>query len=137
MLGNCPKCDAHLEPAWSFCPACSTPIPHTPPAAPPAEPTPVRAAFSGLLIGFIVAPVLVIVGAMLCLTGLGALVGIPMIIGGILAPIVGPMIGFRSLRGNCPWCGVTVSSIQSDQSFACDACHHRIVIRDHKYVAVA
>jgi DNA-directed RNA polymerase subunit RPC12/RpoP len=109
-----------------------------PPAIPKdTEKAPVQNAFAGLYFGIIVAPMMVIVGAMLCLTGLGIFVGVPMIIGGILAPLIGPLIGFGAMRGKCPSCGAPVSSLPSAQTFDCDACHHRIAVRDHKFVAVA
>lgn len=135
MEKTCPKCNIALQSAWTFCPGCGTAIPHEPAPPHPVEPTPVRAAFSGLLFGLIVTPVCVIVGIMLCLTGLGVFVGVPLIILGLLAPLAGPVIGFNSLRGNCPWCGAAVSSLDSTQSFDCATCHRPIVIRDHKYVA--
>jgi len=138
MLGLCPKCGAHLESAWSYCPGCGLAITHetqthTPPET---EKAPVKNAFAGLYFGIIVAPMMVIVGVMLCLTGLGAILGIPMIIGGILAPLAGPLIGFGAERGTCPSCGAPVSSVASSQTFACDACHQRIAIRNHSFVAV-
>src|ERR1039457_7181114 len=79
----CSKCGAHLSSPWRFCPLCGSVIPpqdleqHA-----PSEPekAPVQGAFSGLLFGVIVAPMCIIVGTMLCLTGLGAFLGVPMII---------------------------------------------------------
>ena len=136
MKKTCPKCNTALQSAWSFCPGCGTAVPKEPAVHPPAEPTPVRATYSGLLFGLVAAPVCIIVGIMLSLTGLGLFVGVPLIILGILAPLIGPLIGFRSMRGNCPWCGAPVSSLESTQSFDCDTCHRPIVIRDHKYVAI-
>lgn len=145
MPATCTHCNLQLQPAWSFCPGCGVSIAHelNPPAEPhPAqphlvEPTPVRAALSGLFFGLVVTPVCLIVGTMLCLTGLGAFLGVPMIIAGVLAPLIGPVIGMSSMRGNCPWCGAPVSSLDSTQHFDCDACHRPIVIRDHKFVPVA
>jgi DNA-directed RNA polymerase subunit RPC12/RpoP len=101
------------------------------------EKAPVKGAFSGLLFGVIVAPMMIIVGTMLCLTGLGIFLGVPLIIGGILAPLAGPLVGFGSLKGKCPSCGTAVSSLNSKGSFECEACHQRIVIRDQKFVASA
>lgn len=152
MQATCAHCNMQIQPAWSFCPGCGVSIPHLPaslqapelhppelhpPEHHPVEPTPVRAAFSGLFFGLIVTPVCLIVGTMLCLTGLGAFLGVPMIIAGILAPIVGPLLGLQSVRGNCPWCDAPVSSLDSTQHFDCDACHHPIAIRDHKFISVA
>lgn len=98
----CPQCGEHIETAWTFCPRCGARI------VQPAEPkqehpepehAPVTGAFSGLYIGLIAAPIMVIVGTMLCLTGLGAILGIPMIIGGVLAPLAGPIFGMGAAKG--------------------------------------
>lgn len=98
----CSQCGEHLESNWIFCARCGARV--VEPAEPKQEhaepePAPVTRAFSGLFLGLIAAPILVIVGAMLCLTGLGAFVGIPMIIGGILAPLAGPMFGMGTAKG--------------------------------------
>ena len=93
MNGTCSKCGMRMESPWSFCPQCGTASTHeSQEAAVPEqhEQPPVKGAFSGLFLGVIVAPVLIIVGAMLCLTGLGAFVGVPMIIVGALSPLLGP-----------------------------------------------
>jgi predicted RNA-binding Zn-ribbon protein involved in translation (DUF1610 family) len=136
----CQKCQAHLASPWKFCPGCGAAITHEtqPPAYPhDTEKAPVKGAFSGLLFGVIVAPMMIIVGTMLCLTGLGIFLGVPLIIGGMLAPLAGPLVGFGSLKGKCPSCGTAVSSLNSKGSFECEACHQRIVIRDQKFVAPA
>jgi hypothetical protein len=137
MPQTCSKCNTQLQSGWRFCPGCALAVPHEPPVPHPVEPTPVRSAFSGLLIGLILTPVCLIVGIMLCLTGLGVFFGVPLIILGLLAPLLGSIVGFRSLRGNCPWCGAPLSSLDSTQPFDCDVCHRTIAIRDHKYVAAA
>lgn len=61
--------------------------------------------------GVIFAPVLRITGTMLCLAGLGALAGVPMIILVILSPLIGPTLGINAVRGSCPWCGAKVGSV--------------------------
>jgi DNA-directed RNA polymerase subunit RPC12/RpoP len=138
MDGSCLKCGAPLSTPWSFCPKCGaaiTPAIHA--EHEPAERAPVKEAFSGLYLGMIVGPAMVIVGGMLCLTGLGAFLGVPLIIGGILAPVAGPMVGMTSLKGNCPWCGAKVSSLNAKGSFDCEACHKRVAVRDHRFVPAA
>lgn len=137
MDEHCQKCGNELSSPWKFCPICGTAVAHaavTPAEPHPAEKTPVKGAFSGLLLGVILAPMMIIVGTMLCLTGLGAILGVPMILGGAMAPLLGPMIGLGSLRGKCPWCGEPVSSVNSRQSFECDACKQRIAFRLGKFV---
>ena len=144
MEGQCRKCGNELQSPWKFCPNCGTTVVQeavVQEEAAPAEPhalakTGLKEGFSGLLLGVILAPMMIIVGTMLCLTGLGALLGVPMIIGGAMAPLLGPMIGLKSLKGKCPWCGGEVTSVRSSQSFVCDACKHRIAFRFGKFVKV-
>jgi hypothetical protein len=69
---------------------------------------------------------------MLCLTGLGAIAGIPMILAGVLAPLLGPLIGFGALRGKCPWCGSSVNTVANSKDFGCHACSGKIhVVNQH------
>jgi DNA-directed RNA polymerase subunit RPC12/RpoP len=136
----CSKCGAHLSSPWRFCPLCGSVIPpqdleqHA-----PSEPekAPVQGAFSGLLFGVIVAPMCIIVGTMLCLTGLGAFLGVPMIIAGVLAPLLGPMIGIGELKGKCPWCGTEVSNVVNAPGFDCHVCSKRIAVENHRFIKAA
>jgi predicted RNA-binding Zn-ribbon protein involved in translation (DUF1610 family) len=134
MTTQCIKCSAQIEPQWAFCPLCGVANPNAKPlAAEPRkhEPSPVRNAFGGLFFGLIVAPVFIIVGGMLCLTGLGAFLGIPLIIAGILAPLLGPILGFNEIKGNCPWCGTKIASIiNHSQDFPCPNCGKEIAIHN-------
>ena len=137
MNSLCPSCTANLEPSWRFCPNCGAAHPAQAAHAAHAvdkEKAPLSKAFGGLLWGVIAAPIMIIVGVLLCLTGLGAILGIPLIIGGVLAPLAGPMIGLGELKGSCPWCGIAVTSILSKSGFYCHACSKRIDIRDRKFV---
>jgi DNA-directed RNA polymerase subunit RPC12/RpoP len=81
-------------------------------------------------------PILAIVGTMLCLTGLGAILGVPMIAAAILAPLLGPMIGIGVLHGACPWCGTRIHSIITVPRFYCHACSKRIAIEKRKFLRV-
>jgi DNA-directed RNA polymerase subunit RPC12/RpoP len=123
-------------PSWRFCPSCGAAIAAEvpePAPRPAAEKAPVQGAYSGLLFGVVAAPIMIIVGTLLCLTGLGAILGIPMILGGALAPLLGPLIGLGELKGKCPWCGAPVSSILNIPGFNCRACNNRIVLRKRKF----
>lgn len=132
----CSKCQAHLESPWSFCPRCGAASPHTTEQAKPREheKAPVEAAFGGIYFGLVAAPVLIIVGGMLCLTGLGAFAGVPMIIAGFLAPLAGPIFGSEMHKGKCPWCGTHVSCVPSTHSFSCHSCGGQIVQSRHELV---
>lgn len=143
MRANCLKCGASMTPAWKFCPLCgtaATPEPETAASAevvPAAvEKAPMKGAFTGLLFGMLVVPILAIVGTMLCLTGLGAFLGVPMIAAAILSPLLGPMIGIGALHGDCPWCGARIHSVIRVPRFFCHACSKPILIKDRKFIPV-
>jgi hypothetical protein len=95
MIEVCRHCHQRVETVWEFCAHCGKPVERA--VAEPHEPekAPVTGAFGGLGMGLVLAPVLVIVGAMLCLTGLGAFLGVPMIVAGILSPLAGPVFGMN------------------------------------------
>jgi DNA-directed RNA polymerase subunit RPC12/RpoP len=135
MSNQCQKCGTHLSSPWTFCPTCGTAIqPHEHPAPLESENAPVKHAFSGLLFGLIVAPMCLIVGGMLCCTVLGAFLGVPVIIAGILAPLIGPMVGFGEPRGKCPYCGVELNDIVNSPAFACHACNGKVLLQENKFV---
>jgi DNA-directed RNA polymerase subunit RPC12/RpoP len=140
MERHCSKCKAQMESPWSFCPHCGAARTNEiPKPAAPAEPekAPVEGGFSGLLFGVVAAPVLIIPGTLMCLTGLGAFLGVPMIIAGVFAPLIGPLIGLGALKGKCPWCGAAVSSIANSREFGCQACSKRIAISHRAFVRAA
>jgi hypothetical protein len=135
MSDHCQKCGVQLASPWSFCPTCGTRIqPHTHPAPAETEKAPVKHAFSGLLFGLIVAPMCIIVGGMLCCTGLGAFLGVPVIIAGIFAPLIGPMIGIGEPRGNCPWCGTELNNVVNSPAFDCHVCKGKVLLQNSKFI---
>lgn len=138
MTDLCSKCGARLSSPWSFCPVCGTKVePQEQPTPVETEKAPVKHAYSGLLYGLIVAPMCLIVGGMLCLTGLGAFLGIPVIIAGILAPLLGPIIGLGEPRGKCPWCGTEINDVVHSPAFDCHVCKGRIQVQHRKLVKAA
>ncbi len=141
MQGHCSKCSAPMELAWRFCPHCGAagaveaPVEVPQMVEPEAhEKSSLPGAFTGLLFGMLAVPILVIVGTMLCLTGLGAILGIPMILAAILSPLLGPMVGLGALKGKCPWCAVQVSSVANKKDFNCHSCGQRIAIQHREFV---
>lgn len=102
MSDVCLKCGEHLNEAWIYCARCGAKIESQPPGIAPAghdhEQAPVTGAFSGALFGLIAAPIALIFGVMLCLTGWGIFIGIPVIILAILAPLAGPLFGLGAAK---------------------------------------
>lgn len=127
----CKKCGEQLETQWKFCPVCGVERMQAAVAHEHHDPekAPVKSGFTGLLFGLIAAPVLIIVGIMICMTGLGIVLGIPLVIAGVLAPLIGPLMGVNALRGNCPWCGEEISGVGIFDRFSCPQCGERIVMK--------
>lgn len=68
------------------------------------------------------------IGSLLCFTGIGAIIGIPLIIAGIIFPFLN--IGNSTLVGNCPYCGHETIAFKNDPGVTCKACRQRIIIRN-------
>ena len=103
MNDHCTHCGVPLASGWVFCARCGAQIEQAAPAPPepePAlhEPAPVTGAFTGALFGVIALPLALIFGIMLCLTGWGIVIGIPIIILAILAPLAGPLVGLGAAK---------------------------------------
>jgi hypothetical protein len=140
MNAQCSKCGTQLALAWDFCPHCGLVVSHEvqkvgPP--PEHETTSVPGAFGGLYFGLIAVPILLVFGGMLCLTGLGAILGIPLIILAIISPLLGPLIGIGEHKGKCPSCGTQVISVGDGQNHCCPACNKEFALSDHHQVAKA
>ncbi len=137
MNAVCSKCGTELTSSWSFCPHCGAARAHEAQKAatpPPHEKAPAPGAYGGLLYGVIVAPMLIIVGTLFCLTGLGLLIGIPIILAGVLAPLLGPLIGMGEHKRKCPACGTRLIGIVDARVHQCPACNRRLVVQGRKLV---
>lgn len=130
-LAQCPRCAAAFNPGWNFCPQCGFAISAAVPGK--REKSSTRDAMGGMLFGVLTAPVCLIVGGMLCCTGLGAFAGVPLILLGILAPLLGSVLGLYELRGRCPWCGTRmISLIHHPHDANCPVCGKTIAIHADK-----
>jgi hypothetical protein len=102
MSSPCKTCGETIDQAWTFCSQCGAKIEH--PSAEIAaaghqhEPAPVTGALGGTLFGMIAAPIGVVFGIMLCLTGWGIFIGVPVIFLAILAPLAGPLVGLGAAK---------------------------------------
>jgi len=135
MQKHCSKCGAQLDSQWSFCPHCGGTMAGTADTGAELktpENNPAPGAFGGLVFGVLAVPILVIVGGMLCLTGLGAILGIPMIVAAVFAPLLGPLFGMGAHRGKCPSCGTLVSDIHGRESHECPVCNKPFALKDRE-----
>jgi len=140
MEGHCDKCGAQQQNGWKFCPHCG--VAGQLETARKTEPqehenAPTQGAYGGLLIGLVAAPILIIPGALMCLTGLGAVLGIPMIVVGVFMPLIGPLMGLGAVKGKCPSCGATVSGREDAGDFLCLECGKRIAISHRHFIAAS
>ena len=134
MNTQCSKCGTQLALAWDFCPHCGQAVTHELQQSSPApepEKSSMSGAFGGLYFGLIAVPILIILGGLLCLTGLGAILGIPLIIVAILSPLLGPLIGIGEHKGKCPSCGTRVISVDDGQNHYCPACDKEFAVSEH------
>lgn len=131
MGAYCVKCGMVWNPAWSFCPQCGAAIPAEKHEAQAHEAVPMKGAFSGMYIGLIAAPILIVSGVMLCLTGWGVFFGVPFIVLGILAPLYGPLVGMGEHRGKCPSCGTRMVGIADSKEHECPVCTRKFALGDH------
>jgi predicted RNA-binding Zn-ribbon protein involved in translation (DUF1610 family) len=137
MNAPCTKCGTLLETSWSFCPKCGLAAgreahPHA--AQDQHETSSVPGAFGGLLFGVIVAPVLIILGTLLCLTGLGAFLGVPMIIVAIIAPLAGPLLGLGEHKVRCPSCNTRMITVADSRMHYCPTCAKEFALGEHHVV---
>ena len=65
------------------------------------------------------------------MTGIGAFIGIPLILLGLLAPLA----GLSSIKAPCPYCGAIVYQLPliHQEGITCSTCKKRIVVRDRKF----
>jgi len=137
MNAQCTKCRMTLELSWTFCPKCGLAVPqetHSHAEHAGHEKSSMPGAFGGLLFGVIAAPILLIVGIMLCLTGLGAFLGVPLIIAAIFAPLAGPLFGMGEHKVRCPSCKTRMITIADSRMHYCPACEKEFAVGEHQLV---
>ena len=78
----------------------------------------------------------IVVGGLLCLTGIGAIIGIPLILAGLLALFLGPLLGLTSIKGKCPYCETSVTAQSTAVVVTCSAYQKRIVIREKRFYRI-
>lgn len=98
---------------------------------------------AAVIMAFGIGSLILVVGLVLSLTGIGALIGIPMVLGGLAVMLIGGPIAFAIHRrdegakwwGPCPYCGLELWA--TGVGFDCPACAQRIVNRGGWFMTVA
>jgi DNA-directed RNA polymerase subunit RPC12/RpoP len=141
MNSFCGTCGSALySQAARFCSRCgASSVNHDAASLPPHTSTnraPVQGLATGIGAGIVSATVLAGVGALLCVTGIGAIIGLPMILAGFVSLFMGPVIGLGAMKAPCPWCGTSVKSPGWAKGFRCPACRHQIVVRGKAFLKI-
>ncbi len=71
---------------------------------------------------------LMVIGILLCFTGIGAIIGVPLILASIVLPFVN--LGNASIVGNCPYCRHQTTEVKYDVGHTYKACWQMIIIRN-------
>jgi hypothetical protein len=95
-----------------------------------AKPDKAEGAARGVGVGIGGALILGTFGGLLCLTGVGALLGIPMILAAFLMPFIAPAVMVNAVRGNCPKCAWALRAVpRNSAGTTCPSCKTRIIVR--------
>ncbi|WP_052087699.1 hypothetical protein [Paenibacillus wynnii] len=76
------------------------------------------------------------VGIVLSLTGIGALLGIPLILASIGMPIYGALHMRNSKKLICPSCSHSISIIGNETGVTCPTCKKRLVSQGERYIVI-
>lgn len=86
----------------------------------------------------IIGVVAIVAGIVLCLSGVGAICGLPMILIGVA--MISTMKKDRPqpsiIQGKCPYCGLLLNTKATNHGAKCVACAKQFVIRDMKFIRV-
>jgi hypothetical protein len=120
----CNRCRTVYDDHAKFCSKCGSGTFQAKAAGPGVN---VGGGIFGFVYGTSMAIWAFIVGVFLCATGIGALIGVPLMIAGVLMPFLGAAKGAAILNGPCPWCGHRATG--SPPGFNCAACRNRVIVR--------
>ena len=108
----------------------------TDPKATDTAPAKAAGMFAGGFFGIAVAGCAFPAGVLLTLTGIGAIVGIPLIIVSFFLPFAGALGGLGQITGPCPHCATPIHASKFSPGTNCPGCTRRVLIRDRRFVAI-
>jgi len=92
---------------------------------------------TGIVSGIAVGLIFIVFGGILCLTGIGALIGIPLMIAGTMSIFGGgAVMGLFIKNGKCPYCDSAIVWIPIQPGINCRACKKRIIFKDNVPTAI-
>lgn len=86
---------------------------------------------NGCFFGLLGFSILFTIGGLLCLTGIGCVLGIPLVLAAFLFPIINTQA--LALKGPCPYCGYEATGSILHNSFNCQTCKQRIIIKNGNF----
>lgn len=137
---ECNRCGAALPPQVGFCPHCGHALRRA--DLRPADSsvkslsgrTAVVGSAAGGCLGLSFGIWLILIGALLTLTGIGAIIGLPLIIAGLLLPFFtaagGGAMGKGAIKGKCVYCGWKFFGRVVEGGITCPSCQRRMIVRN-------
>ncbi len=80
--------------------------------------------------------VLMVIGLALSLSVVGAIIGGPLFIVGIIMIFRKTVSTIKRLKGPCPWCQTQISADTTAKGVTCKACKKRLVVRNESFIKV-
>jgi DNA-directed RNA polymerase subunit RPC12/RpoP len=142
-MPTCPNCGQISPSDASACP-CGYQLAGNQPISPPpltqtSQPTESDKAVgvaAGAVMGMGCSAMFFVCGLLLSLTGIGAIIGVPMMLGALVLPFLMPALGLAAIKSPCPYCRTTVRARSTDPGVTCPGCKKRVVIRDKQFIRV-
>jgi DNA-directed RNA polymerase subunit RPC12/RpoP len=98
---------------------------------------PVFGVLVGVLVGTAAGIAMMFLGWLLCKTGVGCVLGIPLYLAGLTAPIiVGVVGGLGAVQGICPVCGHKIVTLRLfGEGVTCWTCRQRLIVKGNRFIA--
>lgn len=92
--------------------------------------------FMGLGATIAVGLMLIVIGILLSITVIGAVIGVPLIVIGLLQIVLSPLAGALIAFKRCPYCNHRVLLLIGQKGVKCGTCKKRLIVRDKRLEVV-